>query len=72
VITKIPDRYKNLYLPPFLHDFPANYNNMLPRFDGENANITTEKHIQMFEDFLDLYEVENDDIYKDVFFVFAR
>jgi hypothetical protein len=54
-------------LPPILHDFPANYNNNLPRFDGENANITAEKHIQRFEDFLDLYEVEDDDVYIRMF-----
>jgi hypothetical protein len=33
-----------------------------PRFDGENGNITAEKHIQNLEDFLDLYEVEDDDV----------
>jgi hypothetical protein len=65
--VKIPDRYKPLDLPPILHDLPANYTNNLPRFDGENANITAEKHIQRFEDFLDLYEVEVDDVYIRMF-----
>jgi hypothetical protein len=37
--------------------------NNLPRFDGENVKITTEKHIQNLEDFLDLFEVEEDDVY---------
>jgi hypothetical protein len=67
VPAKIPDRYKPLDLPPILHDLPANYTNNLPRFDGENANITAEKHIQRFEDFLDLYEVEDDDVYIRMF-----
>ena len=62
VPAKIPDKYKPLDLPPILHDLPANYTNNLPRFDGENVNITAEKHIQRFEDFLDLYEVEDDDV----------
>jgi hypothetical protein len=62
VLAKFPDRYKPLDLPPFLHDLPVNYINNLPRFDGENANITAEKHIQSLEDFLDLYEVEDDDV----------
>jgi hypothetical protein len=62
VLAKIPDRYKPLDLPPILHDLPVNYINNLPRFDGENANITAEKHIQNLEDFLDLYEVEDDDV----------
>ena len=30
-------------------------------------NIPTEKHIQNFEDFLDLYEVEYDDVYIRMF-----
>jgi hypothetical protein len=63
VPTKILDRYKPLDFSPILHEFPANYTNNLPRFDGENANITAEKHIQSIEDFLDLFEVEYDDVY---------
>ena len=62
VLAKVPDRYKPLYFPPFLHDLPVNYINNFLRFDGENANITTEKHIQSLEDFLDLFEVEDDDV----------
>jgi hypothetical protein len=60
--VKIPDRYKPLDLPPILHDLPVNYINNLPRFDGENVKITAEKHIQSLEDFLDLFEVEDDDV----------
>jgi hypothetical protein len=67
VLAKVPDRYKPLDLPPILHDLPVNYINNLPRFDGENANITAEKHIQNLEDFLDLYEVEDDDVYIRMF-----
>jgi hypothetical protein len=62
VLAKSPDRYKPLDLPPILHDLPANYTDNLPRFDGENANITVEKHIQSLEDFLDFFEVEDDDV----------
>jgi hypothetical protein len=62
VLAKVPDRYKPLDLPPILHDLPVNYINNLPRFDGENGKITAEKHIQNLEDFLDLYEVEDDDV----------
>jgi hypothetical protein len=60
--VNIPDRYKPLILPPILHDFPVNYYKYLPRFDGEYGNITAEKHIQGFENFLDLFEVEEDDV----------
>jgi hypothetical protein len=34
----------------------------LPRFDGEYGSITAQKHIQGFEHFLDLFEVEEDDV----------
>jgi hypothetical protein len=57
----IPNRYKPLVLHPILHDFPANYFQDLPRFDGEHGNITAEKHIQGLENFLDLFEVEEVD-----------
>jgi hypothetical protein len=67
VPTKILDRYKPLYFPPILHDLLANYNNKLPRFDEEDANIVAEKHIQRFEYFLDLYEVEDDNFYIRMF-----
>jgi hypothetical protein len=60
--AKIPDKYKPLVLPSILNDLPANYSNNLPMFDGENAKITAEKHIQNLEDFLDLFEVEEDDV----------
>ena len=60
--TNIPDRYKPLILPPILHDFPANYYKHLPKFDGEHGNITSEKHIQGFENYLDLFDVEEDDV----------
>jgi hypothetical protein len=62
VPAKIPDRYKPLNFPPILHDFPTHYTNNLPNFDRENANITVEKHIQSLEYFIDLFEVEDDDV----------
>jgi hypothetical protein len=60
--VKVPDIYKPPILPPILHDLPSNYNNNLPRFDGENVKITAEKHIQNLEHFIDLFEVEEDDV----------
>ena len=71
--VKIPDRYKPLDLPPILHDLPTNNTNNLPRFDGENVKITAKKHIQSLGDFLDLFEVEDDDcLHQDVFPIIAR
>ena len=31
-------------------------------FDGENGNITAKKHIQGFENYLDLFENDEDDV----------
>ena len=64
---KVLDIYKPLFFPPFLHDLPANYSNNFPTIDGENVNIPAKNHIQNFEDFLDLYEVEDDDVYIRMF-----
>ena len=61
VPNKVPDRYKPLILPPILHDFPKKYYKYLPRFDGENG-ITAQKHIQGFENYLDLFEIDEDDV----------
>jgi hypothetical protein len=62
IYVKFPDIYKPLYFPPILHDLPINYINNLSRFDGENVKITGEKDIQSLEDFIDLFEVEDDDV----------
>lgn len=59
---KVSDSYKSLTLPPILHDFRDNYYKYLPNFDGENGNITAEKHIQVFESYLDLFEIDEDDV----------
>ena len=32
----------------------------LPRFDGENG-VTSQKHIQAFDDYLNIFEVEDED-----------
>ena len=59
---KIPDRYKPLVLPSVLHAFPANYDLYLPRFDGECNNVNAEQHVQNVETFLDLFEVDDEDV----------
>ena len=59
---KIPDRYKPLILPHISHAFPKNHDLYLPRFDGERNNITAERHVLNFESFLDLFEVDEEDV----------
>ena len=53
---------KPLQLPPILHDFPAKHYKYLPKFDGESKEFIAEKHLQSFEHFSDLFEIEHDDV----------
>ena len=62
VSSNIPNRYRPLHLPLILHDFPTKHYKYLPNFDGESKNLTSEKRLQAFEHFLDLFEVEHNDV----------
>ena len=62
VSPSIPSWYKPLKLPPILHDFPMKHYKYLPKFDGESEDFTAEKHLQAFEHFFDLFEIEHDDV----------
>jgi hypothetical protein len=64
---KARHRYIPLKLPQTLHDFPPNYYEFLPVFDGESSIISAEKHIQGFEHFIDLFEIDHDDVCMRVF-----
>jgi hypothetical protein len=55
-------RYIPLKLPQVLHDFSLNYHEYLPMFDGETDVISAEKHIQWFEHFIYLFEIDHDDV----------
>jgi len=58
---KVPDRYKPLIFPPTLNPLPNDHPKYIPRFDGENG-VTAQKHIQAFEDYLNLFEVDDGDV----------
>ena len=62
VSPSIPSQYKPLHSLPILHDFPAKHYKYLPKFDGESKDLTVEKHLQDFEHFFDLFEIEHDDV----------
>ena len=55
-------RYMPLRLPQILHDFPTKHYKYLLEFDGRSESCTTKKHLQDFEYFLDLFEIEHDDV----------
>ena len=54
-------RFVPLALPTVLHELPQNYSQRISLFDGE-GNFTTRKHMDRFEDFIDLEEVDHDDV----------
>jgi hypothetical protein len=60
--SKIQERYSPLKFPSILHDFPLKHYKYLPRFDGELDGQSAEKHIQVFEHFIELFEIEHDDV----------
>jgi hypothetical protein len=62
VPSKIQERYSPLKLPSILHEFPLKHYKYLPRFDGELDGHSTVKHIQIFENFIDIFEIEHDDV----------
>jgi hypothetical protein len=65
--SKTQHRYTPLKLPQVLHNFPPKYYEYLLVFDGELDGISAEKHIQGFEHFVDLFEIDHDDVYMRVF-----
>jgi hypothetical protein len=60
--SKVQHRYKPLKVSHILHDFPPNHYEYLPMFDGEPDTISAENHIQGFEHFIDLFEINHDDV----------
>jgi hypothetical protein len=60
--SKTQHRYTPLKLPQILHDFPPQHCEYLPVFDGETDVTSVEKHIQGFEHFIDLFEIDHDDV----------
>jgi hypothetical protein len=64
---KTQHRYKPLKLPQVLHDFPPKYYECLPVFDGEPDAISAGKHIKGFEHFIDLFEIDHDDVFMRAF-----
>jgi hypothetical protein len=49
--------FSPLILPPQLHDLPQDYNLRIKLYDAE-GNISAQKHLDWFSDFIDLEEVD--------------
>jgi hypothetical protein len=62
VPSKIQERYNPLKFPSTLQEFPLKHYKYLPRFNGEIDGHSIEKHVQIFEHFIDIFEIEHDDV----------
>ena len=56
-----PGIFKPLALLVVLHDLPLNYAQIISLYDGE-GNVSAKCHVGRFEDFVDLEEVDHEDI----------
>ena len=54
-------RFSSLALPPVLHDLPLNYAQRIALYDGE-GNVSARYHVDKFNDFIDLEEVDDEDV----------
>ena len=58
--------FSPLALAVVLHDLPQNYSQRIYLYDGE-ANFTARQHMEIFEDFIDLEEVDHADVKMSLF-----
>ena len=54
-------RFAPLALPLVLHDLPMNYAQRISLYDGE-GNVSARYHVDTFDDFIDLEEVDDEDV----------
>jgi hypothetical protein len=58
--------FSPLVLPTQLHDLPQDYNLRIKLYDVE-GNISAQNHIDWFNDFIDLEEVDFEDVMMRLF-----
>lgn len=54
-------RFAPLDLPTQLHDFPQNYAQIIKTYEAK-GDITTQQHLDQFNVFIDLEEVDHEDV----------
>ena len=58
--------FSPLALPLVLHDLPLNYTQRIALYDGE-GNVSARYHVGKFDDFIDLEEVDDEDVKMSIF-----
>ena len=56
---RMVSRFAPLALPAVLHDLPQNYAKKIPFYNGD-GNFTARQHVDRFDDFVYLEEVDNE------------
>ena len=65
--SRIRERiFKPLRLSSTLHPYPPNFFKYLPLFTGED-HVTAEKHLEYFHNFIDNFEIVDEDIVMRIF-----
>jgi hypothetical protein len=59
-------RFARLVLPALLHDLPRESNQRIKLYDDE-GNVSAQKHLYWFNDFVDLEEVDFEDVKMSLF-----
>jgi hypothetical protein len=60
--TRIKDMlFEPLKLPYHLHPYPPDFFKYIPHFSGED-HVTTERHVEAFENFVGQFEIAHDDV----------
>jgi len=53
--------FSPLFVPTQFHDLPQTYNQIIKSYDAED-NVLAQKHLDCFNDFNDLEEVDDEDV----------
>jgi hypothetical protein len=61
LLRAMESRFSPLILPAQLHDLPQNYSQRIKLYDAE-GNVSTQKPMDWFNDFVDLEEVDYVDV----------
>ena len=59
-------RFTLLALTLVLHDLPMNYAHRITLYDG-NRNVSARYHVDKFDNFIDLEEVDDEDVKMQLF-----
>ena len=60
-------KFAPLVLPAQLHNLPQNYSEIIKCFGVVEGDVITQQHLDRFNDFIDLEEVDHEDVNMSLF-----